>query len=435
MVKILAGISTLLLITACVGPLTKPEGVKCKQFLKLADEGTINPILKAVQNSGINKKSFNLGGKTEIRMLILSGGGKYGAYGAGFLQGWTASEIADPGGTDIKRDSFDIVTGISTGALLSTFAMAGNGVAADSEARQSADAEARKSYQTSDKTLFKLRSPLLSLRSNGLADISNGLQKKLDDIALRYLPKIAALPDGRALLIGLVNLTNGKFYVADLVEIAKAGDRDCYREIILASAAVPVQFPPRFIDGHPYVDGGVRFGAFLGQSFADSAKVAEFADAGYKVSFRAIINGNLSPNGIDHDVESKKSAISPSACDNSTLDNIDNLCGKFDKKYNRILWIAQRAAGDILVDQVYRDSIYRIYNDLSSTQLLGSHGFTYIPNQKIEEAKCKRATKDSFDVTFMNCLADIGEKTARQISAPRWLSFDAVPHIAKPQDK
>ena len=48
-----------------------------------------------------------------IKVMELSGGGQYGAFGAGFLNGWTQS------GT---RPQFDLVTGISTGALLATHA-------------------------------------------------------------------------------------------------------------------------------------------------------------------------------------------------------------------------------------------------------------------------------------------------------------------------
>ena len=49
--------------------------------------------------------------------LLLSGGGANGAWGAGVLKGWT--ESGD------RPDSFDIVTGISTGSLLSTLAFLG----------------------------------------------------------------------------------------------------------------------------------------------------------------------------------------------------------------------------------------------------------------------------------------------------------------------
>ena len=51
-----------------------------------------------------------------LTILELSGGGQYGAFGAGFLKGWREA------GT---RPEFDIVTGVSTGALLSTHAFLG----------------------------------------------------------------------------------------------------------------------------------------------------------------------------------------------------------------------------------------------------------------------------------------------------------------------
>src|SRR4051812_12946702 len=50
-------------------------------------------------------------------VLVLSGGGAYGAYSAGILVGWTQA------GT---RPVFDVVTGISTGALIAPLAFLGS---------------------------------------------------------------------------------------------------------------------------------------------------------------------------------------------------------------------------------------------------------------------------------------------------------------------
>lgn len=44
-----------------------------------------------------------------LRVLALSGGGDDGAYGAGFLNGWSQTG---------KRPEFAVVTGVSTGALI-----------------------------------------------------------------------------------------------------------------------------------------------------------------------------------------------------------------------------------------------------------------------------------------------------------------------------
>src|SRR4051812_25157153 len=51
-----------------------------------------------------------------LNVLVLSGGGMYGAYSAGVLAGWSSA------GT---RPKFDCVTGVSTGSLIATFAFLG----------------------------------------------------------------------------------------------------------------------------------------------------------------------------------------------------------------------------------------------------------------------------------------------------------------------
>jgi len=56
-------------------------------------------------------------GRPERNVLCLSGGGSYGAYSAGVLVGWTARG---------DRPQFDVVTGISTGALIAPFAFLGS---------------------------------------------------------------------------------------------------------------------------------------------------------------------------------------------------------------------------------------------------------------------------------------------------------------------
>ena len=68
---------------------------------------------------------FGLGGSISqpqmrsgrITYLVLSGGGSGGAYGAGVLTGWSALET---------RPTFDVVSGVSTGALIAPFAFLGS---------------------------------------------------------------------------------------------------------------------------------------------------------------------------------------------------------------------------------------------------------------------------------------------------------------------
>ena len=56
------------------------------------------------------------GSRPVVNLLAISGGGSDGAFGAGVLNGWTASG---------KRPEFEIVTGVSTGALTAPFAFLG----------------------------------------------------------------------------------------------------------------------------------------------------------------------------------------------------------------------------------------------------------------------------------------------------------------------
>jgi hypothetical protein len=57
------------------------------------------------------------GGVDKYAALALSGGGSDGAFGAGFLNGWSAART---------RPDFKLVTGISTGALTAPFAFLGS---------------------------------------------------------------------------------------------------------------------------------------------------------------------------------------------------------------------------------------------------------------------------------------------------------------------
>ncbi|MHC4335832.1 MAG: patatin-like phospholipase family protein, partial [Planctomycetota bacterium] len=61
----------------------------------------------------LTEQSFE---SSDCSFLAISGGGANGAFGAGFLKGWTASG---------KRPNFRIVTGISTGALIAPLAFLG----------------------------------------------------------------------------------------------------------------------------------------------------------------------------------------------------------------------------------------------------------------------------------------------------------------------
>jgi len=88
----------------------------------------------------------------EHSYLALSGGGANGAFGAGLLIGWTDS------GT---RPEFTMVTGISTGALISPFAFLGSGF----------DGPLKEIFTgVSTKDIYTKRNLLVGLSSDALAD-------------------------------------------------------------------------------------------------------------------------------------------------------------------------------------------------------------------------------------------------------------------------
>ena len=400
---------SLLVLAGCAGPLTRPETgvVGCAPFL-VAPSGYALPAQPRARGEAA----------TDIHVLVLSGGGKYGAYGAGFLKGWLEAESSGRLGADNPPlSAFTVVTGISTGAMLQTFATMGTLGGAEGAA---AIEDAYAIYTTvSDADLVRTRGLVASLRSNGLVDPAGGLEALLADRMARYWPRLQAMGPEHASLTGVVNLDNGAFYAADLLAIARANQPHgptCARELVLASSAVPVGFPPRFIDGSPYVDGGVRFGAFMAGPLLDNLA----ASGPVRVHLRVIINGNLSPNDPQDD------AARALACDESTALTAAGACKPMK---NELLPIAFRAASDILVAQVYRDSVYRLQRELEARGMLESSGFAFVPNRRIADAGCKRATKDNFDNAYMRCLARIGHEDGL---AQAWRSFSETPSEIAP---
>jgi hypothetical protein len=190
-------------------------------------------------------------------VLIISGGGSYGAYPAGVLVGWTAS------GT---RPQFDVVTGISTGALIAAFAFLG----------PSEDAELRRSYTTlRNEDVYRRYGLIRSLFSESVADTAP-LRRLIERTATdeRIARFAAEHQKGRRFYVGTTDLDARRAIVWDMGAIAARGtpeSRQLFRKVLLASASIPGFFPPVCIgvtvDGRPYVerhiDGGITSSMFF----------------------------------------------------------------------------------------------------------------------------------------------------------------------------
>lgn len=192
-------------------------------------------------------------------VLVLSGGGTYGAYSAGVLVGWTESGTRPP---------FDVVTGVSTGALIAPLAFLG----------PEYDPMLREVYTTLRNTdVFRIRKTVrtLLLFTESFAD-SSPLARQIERMVTPdLLRRIAAEHRaGRRLYVGTTELEAKRPVIWDLGEIACRGTMDdliLFRQVLLGSAAIPGFFPPVRIpvtvDGQElterHVDGGVTNALFF----------------------------------------------------------------------------------------------------------------------------------------------------------------------------
>jgi hypothetical protein len=199
-------------------------------------------------------------GSVQYAHLALSGGGASGAFGAGFLNGWTQSG---------RRPTFKIVTGVSTGALMAPFAFLGPGY----------DDALREFYTTTrTRDIFKLGSLLWQLLAGeALADTTPLQALIAQHVDAGLLQRVAdAHRQGRRLYIGTVDIDAPRFVVWNMGLIAASGRPEAlalFRKVMLASASIPVAFPPVLFEvelapGGPrydemHVDGGVGARVFL----------------------------------------------------------------------------------------------------------------------------------------------------------------------------
>ncbi|MBO1548759.1 patatin-like phospholipase family protein [Yersinia pseudotuberculosis] len=223
--------------------------------------------------------------------LALSGGGPNGAFGAGFLNGWTETG---------KRPVFKVVSGVSTGALIAPFAFLGS----------DHDKALHDFYTTTTtRDIFHINNLLFRLFfRESLADTSPLSQLIDGHITPQLLSEIAkAHKGGRRLYMGTVDLDSQRFIVWNMGLIASNGTPEAlmlFRKVMLASSSVPVAFSPVFFDvvanGKHYdemhVDGGVAARVFYnGGVYSSKVVRARAGLADSKEDIYIIHNGQLGP--------------------------------------------------------------------------------------------------------------------------------------------
>jgi hypothetical protein len=189
--------------------------------------------------------------------LVLSGGGQYAAYNAGLLVGWSEA------GT---RPNFDVVTGISSGAVVAGYAFLG----------KKYDGQLQQFFTTiRDKDLFVYRPVVELIRSGSLANpkrLEKLIAQEINDCYLFDLRE--AHKEGRRLYVGTMNVQTRRVVIWDVGAIACSDRPDAaelVRKIFLAAGSIPGLLPSvKFdveVDGKRYVeehvDGGAASQAFL----------------------------------------------------------------------------------------------------------------------------------------------------------------------------
>jgi predicted acylesterase/phospholipase RssA len=202
-----------------------------------------------------------------LNILALSGGGVGGAFGAGAIAGLTHTG---------HRPTFDVVTGVSAGALIAPYAYLGSAWDA----------------QLLDAFTSVAGDNLLQSRGLGVifgSSLYSGkpLQQVIDAyVSDAMVTAIAREADkGRLLLVATTDVATGEPVVWDLGAIARNGAssaRALIRDVLVASASVPGLFPPVRIrvdeDGlaqdQAHVDGATTVPFFVPPAFLKTTLTA-----------------------------------------------------------------------------------------------------------------------------------------------------------------
>lgn len=235
-------------------------GLPSVRYLISSQSGADALVADVIQvEAARGKKAF----AGDANYLALSGGGDDGAFGAGLLVGWSKQG---------SRPAFNLVTGISTGALIAPFAYLG----------KEYDPMLQQVYTNiNPKDIYIERGILSGIFSDGLADSTPLYQLISKYVDANFLKKIAYEynTNGRWLLIGTTNIDAGIPVAWNMGRIASVGTPEAlelFRRIMLASASIPGAFSPVMfdflVDGQVFqemhVDGGASTQVFLYPSSA-----------------------------------------------------------------------------------------------------------------------------------------------------------------------
>ena len=218
-----------------------------------------------------------------LRALVLSGGGAGGAFGAGALVGLSRRQ---------ERPQYDVVTGVSTGALIAPFAFLGS----DWDSQLTETFTSGRGAQMSVRGLLAL--PLGASRRSAV------LAALVDHYVTPELIRAVAREAGRGRLlwVATTDLDKEETVIWDLGAIAMRGGepaRKLFRDVVVASASIPGVFEPVLIHvqqgGRLYdemhVDGNASASLFIAPAAAYFALLDQRSLHGAQVY--VLINGQI----------------------------------------------------------------------------------------------------------------------------------------------
>lgn len=191
-----------------------------------------------------------------IDLLALSGGGAGGAFGVGMLMGMQRA------GT---RPQFEIVTGVSSGALIAPYAFLG----------PDWDAAITEIYTAPQTSKLVVRRGLGALFNPSLYRIDHFIAWIDSHVTPEFMAAIARESrKGRLLLVATTNIDTGASTIWNMGLIAEQGGphaRQLFIDVLVASSSIPAVFPPKLIDverggrhfQEMHVDGGVAVPFFV----------------------------------------------------------------------------------------------------------------------------------------------------------------------------
>ena len=225
-----------------------------------------------------------------INILSISAGGSNGAFGAGLLDGWYATG---------HRPTFNLITGMSIGALIGTFVFI---------------------HPYNAHVLYKLSSEITTAHiynRHSFARLITGRDSLATSKPLIRLIDHLITPDviakvaeqyrlGRRFYVGTTNLDAHRLVIWNMGKVANSHTPQAiklFRNIIVASASTPTLLPPVYITVHAqgntydemHVDGGTSTQLFVYGFMIDLNKAIQQARLKHRPRIHLYVIRNAQP--------------------------------------------------------------------------------------------------------------------------------------------